>query len=136
MVKINYQFADGHTEEIEVTEEVAEFLNASQKEEHALEERERYHTGIYLDAGEYEGMWYADKRTPDYFYNLSEEEERVNEFMETLTEVQRRRLQIKLDNPEYPLSKIAELEHICVSKIYKTFEQIKKKFQLFYFARG
>ena len=40
MVKIDYKFADGHVETIEVTEEVAEFIVASNREEHALEERE------------------------------------------------------------------------------------------------
>ena len=132
MVKIDYKFADGHVETIEVTEEVAEFIVASNREEHALEERERYHTGIYLDAGEYEGMWYADNHTPDYFYNLLEEEERVEEFISTLEEHEQRRLRLKMDEPSLSYTKIAAIEGVNESSIRRTFERIAIKFKNFF----
>ena len=132
MVKIDYKFADGHVETIEVTEEVAEFIVASNREEHALEERERYHTGVYLDAGEYEGMWFADNHTPDYFYNLLEEEERVEEFISTLEEHEQRRLRLKMDEPSLSYTKIAAIEGVNESSIRRTFEHIAIKFKNFF----
>ena len=132
MVKINYQFADGHTEEIEVTEEVAEFIVASNKEEHALEERERYHTGIYLDASEYEGEWFADNDTPEYFYNLLEEEERVEAFISSLEEHEQRRLRLKMDEPSLSYTKIAAIEGVNESSIRRCFARIAEKYKNFF----
>ena len=132
MVKIDYKFADGHTEKIEVSEEVAEFIIASNREERALEERERYHTDIYLDAGEYEGLWFADNETPDYFYNLKEEQERVDAFIETLEEHEQRRLRLKMDEPSLSYCQIAAIEGVNESSIRRCFQRIFVKFKSFF----
>ena len=132
MVKIDYKFADGHVESIEVTEEVAEFISASNREEHALEERERYHTDIYLDAGEYEGSWYADNETPAYFYNLLEEEERVEAFISSLEEHEQRRLRLKMDEPSLSYTKIADMEGVNESSIRRCFTRILEKYNNFF----
>ena len=132
MVKIDYKFADGHIESIEVTEEVAEFISASNREEHALEERERYHTDIYLDAGEYEGSWYADNETPAYFYNLLEEEERVEAFISSLEEHEQRRLRLKMDEPSLSYTKIADMEGVNESSIRRCFARILEKYNNFF----
>ncbi len=132
MVKIDYKFADGHVETIEVTEEVAEFITASNREEHALEEKERYHTDIYLDAGEYEGLWFADNNTPDYFFNLKEEQERVDAFIETLEEHEQRRLRLKMDEPSLSYCQIAAIEGVNESSIRRCFQRIAIKFNNFF----
>lgn len=131
MVKINYVDADGKAIELEVTEEVANLIITSEREEANLERKERYHCSTSLDDALYEGEWFADNRTPDYYFNLKEEEEHVNQFMNLLTETQRRRLQLKMDDPTLSFEAMAKIEGVGVSKIFKSFEQIRKKYRLF-----
>lgn len=104
----------------------------------ALEAKEKYKAPTSLDDLEYEGDAFKDNRTPVYYLNLEEEQEDVVEkaikcgdFINILTPVQQRRLQYKLDDPSISLREIARREGTRLSKIQKTFEQIKKKYLVF-----
>ena len=58
--KITYRFADGHVEEMEVEQEVAEALKELDRQEYNNNHREtRRHTA--LDALEYEGEYFIDQ---------------------------------------------------------------------------
>ena len=60
MVKITYRFADGHVEELEVEQEVAETLKELDRQEYNNNHREtRRHSA--LDALEYEGEYFIDQ---------------------------------------------------------------------------
>ena len=62
LVKITYRFADGHIEEMEVEQEVAETLRELDRQEYNNNHREtRRHSA--LDALEYEGEYFID---PNY----------------------------------------------------------------------
>jgi len=60
LVKIMYRFADGHVEELEVEQEVAETLKELERQEYNSNHREtRRHSA--LDALEYEGKYFIDQ---------------------------------------------------------------------------
>ena len=60
LVKITYRFADGHVEELEVEQEVAETLKELDRQEYNNNHREtRRHSA--LDALEYEGEFFIDQ---------------------------------------------------------------------------
>ena len=60
LVKITYRFADGHAEELEVEQEVAETLKELDRQEYNSNHREtRRHSA--LDALEYEGEYFIDQ---------------------------------------------------------------------------
>ncbi len=56
---IKYKFATGEVTEVEVSDEIGTVILDSRREEHANNERHRYHTAFSLD-----DMTYEDK---DYF---------------------------------------------------------------------
>lgn len=104
----------------------------------ALDAKEKYKAPTSLDDLEYEGEAFADYCTPVYYLNLEEEKaEEVekaiicDEFINVLTPVQQRRLQYRLDDPNISLREISRREGVGISKICKTFEQIKKKYLVF-----
>ena len=96
-----------------------------------LERKERYHTEYSIDDCIYEGSLFADNETPAYLLNLKEEEKRIDSFMTTLTDVQRRRLQMKMDNPDLSLRKLSASENVSKNAFAKTFNQIKSKYMSF-----
>ena len=51
---IRYEFVNGEFTDVEVSNELAQTIRESRREEHNLNERNRYHTAFSLDAGEYE----------------------------------------------------------------------------------
>ena len=60
LVKIMYRFADGHVEEMDVEQEVAEALKELDRQEYNSNHREtRRHSA--LDALEYEGEYFVDQ---------------------------------------------------------------------------
>ena len=63
-MKIRYEFANGEVTEVEVSEEVGAVIVESRKEEHAQQEKQRYHCYSY-DAIDFEGVEYADPKTPE-----------------------------------------------------------------------
>lgn len=108
------------------------------KEEDAEDHKVAYHCPVSTDELEYEGDIFADNRTPDYYINLKEEKEEsvkkaieAEEFLNILTETQRRRLEYKINNPKISLREIARLEGVGLSKIQKTFLAIKQKYLAF-----
>ena len=132
MVKINYVFADGHSEEIEVSEEVAEYLTVSDREFNNLQRKERYHVTTSKDNAKYEGEWFADNRTPVFHLNIKEEQEHVSAFLNILTDNQREKLEYKLDNPEASLRDIASHFGVSLSTIRDVFDAIRKKYFTFF----
>ena len=62
LVKIAYRFADGHVEELQVEQEVAETLKELDRQEYNNTQKEtRRHT--LLSAMEYEGQGFADQNS-------------------------------------------------------------------------
>ena len=131
------RFDDG-TEARTVLDTNAEFYSVLKEElrkEHNESRKYRYWVNASLDDFEYEGEIFADNDTPVSFINSQEEEEvDITDFLDSLTEVQRRRLSYRMENPKITFREMAEKEHAAVSSIHETFKQIAKLFEKFQFS--
>ena len=58
-MKITYKSVTGEVTEVEVSEEIGNFILDSRREEHNANERQRYHAEFSLDNLIYEGRVYA-----------------------------------------------------------------------------
>ena len=97
-----------------------------------LDRKERYHIDIHLDALFYEGDFFTDGTNPSSDLNRLEEDKNINAFMATLTEVERRRLEVKLDNPKISFEKMGKTENVSRAAIFKTFTSIRSKYNAFF----
>lgn len=136
-MKIKLKDNDGRViQEVEVDDAFGEWFIEEERKQENAERRHRYWVTVSLDSLEYEGEWFADPSpTPAEICEREEEQKRVDEFTSTLTEVQRRRLQMKMDDPDCNLNDIAKKEGVAFKQIKKTFDQIRKKYEKFY-GRG
>lgn len=126
-MKIKYQFADGTTSEVEVSEEIGAFITASRREESNGDRKQRYHC-ISLDGFEYEGEAFEDEsQDQDRIREEMDEQSRVDRFLATLTEVQRRRLERRLDGAS--AAQIAREEHCDPSVVRESLKQIQAKYK-------
>ena len=136
-MKIKLKDNDGRViQEVEVDDAFGEWYIEEERKQENAERRHRYWVTVSLDSLEYEGEWFADPSpSPAEVCEREEEQRRVDEVMSTLTEVQRRRLQMKMDDPDCNLNDIAKKEGVAFKQIKKTFDQIRKKYEKFY-GRG
>lgn len=126
-MKIKYQFADGTTTEVEVSEEIGAVIIDSRKAEHAQDERQRYHCPYSYDAIDYEGEEYATDDTPETEHIRSERDARLYTALAALTETQRRRLLILADG--LSMREIARREKADIKTVRESIEGARKKFQ-------
>lgn len=126
-MKIKYQFADGTTTEVEVSEEIGAVIIDSRKAEHAQDERQRYHCPYSYDAIDYEGEEYATDDTPETEHIRSERDARLYTALAALTETQRRRLLMLADG--LSMREIARRENADIKTVRESITGAKKKFQ-------
>ena len=126
---IKYTFATGEVTEVEVSEEIGAVITASRRDEHALEERNRYHC-YSLDAIDYEGREYGKCDEYPIEDDSAEQAERINSAFSHLTKVQQRRLRLYADGKT--LREIAALENASFQSISESIEGARKKFLKFY----
>lgn len=127
-MKIKYTFVNGETSTVEVSETVGTLIMDSRRNEHANDERQRYHCYSY-DAIEYEGEEYADKHTPESEFDRRELDREMQLVFESLTDIQKQRLSLYLDG--YTMTKIAEIQGVSTKSVSESFEGIRKKFKIF-----
>ncbi len=129
-MKIKYQFADGTTSEVEVSEELGAFITASRREESNGDRKQRYHC-ISLDGFEYEGEAFADEsQDQDHIREEADSQSKVDKFLATLTKVQRRRLERRLDGAS--AAQIAREEKCDPSVVRESLKQVKAKYKKFF----
>lgn len=125
-MKIQWNFADGTTSEVEVNEELGEFITASRREESNLDRKERYHC-YSLDAILFEGKEYGDHNTPETEMEGAEKRQRIAAALAKLSETQQRRLLMLTDG--LSIREIAREESVDFRAAWKSIEAAKKKFQ-------
>ena len=125
-MKIQWKFADGTTSEIEVNEEIGNYITASRREESNLARKERYHC-YSLDAIDYEGLEYATDITPETELILEENTARINAALDKLSVTQKRRLLMFVDG--LSANEIARIENVAPNAAWKSIEGAKKKFK-------
>ncbi len=125
-MKIQWKFADGTTSEVEVNEEIGNYITASRREESNLDRKERYHC-YSLDAIVYEGLEYATDVTPETDLIREENAARINTALDKLSETQKRRLLMFADG--LSVNEIARIEGVAPNAAWKSIEGAKKKFK-------
>ena len=125
-MKIQWKFAAGTTSEVEVNEEVGNYITASRREESNLARKERYHC-YSLDAIDYEGLEYATDITPETELILEEDTARINAALDKLSVTQKRRLLMLSDG--LSANEIARIENVAPNAAWKSIEGAKKKFK-------
>jgi DNA-binding CsgD family transcriptional regulator len=125
-MKIQWKFADGTTSEVEVNEEIGNYITASRREESNLARKERYHC-YSLDAIDYEGPEYATGTTPETDLIRGEDAARINTALDKLSETQKRRLLMLADG--LSVNEIARIEDVAPNAAWKSIEGAKKKFK-------
>ena len=125
-MKIQWKFADGTTSEVDVNEEIGNYVTASRREESNLARKERYHC-YSLDAIDYEGLEYATDITPETELIREEDTARIDAALDKLSETQKRRLLMYADG--LSANEIARIENVAPNAAWKSIEGAKKKFK-------
>lgn len=128
-MKIIYKFDDGSTSEVEVDEELGAFISAEERKEENAKRKYRYRF-IPLDTMFYEGMNFADEDAMSVL-ETREKEAFINEFLKTLTPIQRERLARKIESPDISFREIARIEGTSKSSVVESFDLIRKKYEKF-----
>lgn len=133
-MKLSYEFNNGETAEIEVSEEIGNMIMESRREECNQDRKQRAHC-YSLDDIDFEGLDFADPETPA---SIMEKEDDENEFyktmrtaLETLTPTQKRRFLLYVRG--LSLREIARREYVSDhKKISKSIEAARKKLKKFF----
>ena len=136
-MKITYKFADGTISEVEVSEDLGEFILESRRVESCECSSQHYYCPYSIDQMLYEGMQVADGFDVDTY--LIEKEEallapieakRVRAAFKRLTPVQKRRLHMLKNG--LSLRRISQIEGVDIKTLRESIEGAKKKFLKFY----
>lgn len=131
MQKIKYEFADGTTSEIEVTDEIYAVYEQLANEEKRNNKREtRRHTSLYYFTDM--GIDFADENAADPFTALirREDEERIHKAMEKLS-IKQRALLHKVFDENLSLREIARQTGVTHQALSKQIAVIYKKLKKF-----
>mgnify|MGYP001392050883 CR=1 FL=1 len=125
-MKIQWNFADGTTSEVEVNEELGEFITASRREENNLDRKERYHC-YSLDAIIFEGKEYGDHNTPETEMEGAEKRQCIAAALAKLSETQQRRLLMLADG--LSMREIARSEGVDHRAVRESIDAARRKFK-------
>lgn len=125
-MRISYKFADGTKKDVAMEDEYGTFIVDSRKEEHAGNERERYHAAFSIDDPDsYESQRFSDNGSnPEAIYLRKCENESLSHGLMTLTETQRRRL-LKLASGK-SIAVIAREEGAAYNTVKESINQARK----------
>lgn len=123
---IKYKFATGEVTEVEVSDEIGTVILDSRREEHASNERHRYHTAFSLDDMAYENkdsFSAADNPEKALMENEFAKEHKV--MLSQLTPMQRRRFEKFEDGMS--IAEIARSEKAAFNSVKESIESAQKK---------
>jgi len=124
-MKIDWKFNNGEVSTVEIEDEnIGGFIIDSRKTETNLDRKERYHC-ISYDAFEYESSEFASDETPETITELDFDNERINNALSALSEIQRKRLLMLAAG--LSVREIARIEDKNYRSVYDSIEGAKKK---------
>ena len=125
---IKYKFVDGTSSEVEVDDEIGEYLSEADRLEKNYNRKERYHC-LSLDRMRSEGREYADVKDPSSIFVASDESERLNIILQKLSETQRRRFLLHMDGmTDREIANVEGVNRYAVQKSVKLAQKKLKKF--------
>lgn len=121
---VKYAFADGEKSEVEVDEDIGNFITESRRAEHANNERHRSHSEYSIDAMEGDLLAAPDTDPLD---EIIAEINRADllQALSRLTEVQRRRLMLLASGKS--IAEITRIEGKAYHVIERSIESAQKK---------
>lgn len=123
---IKYKFATGEVTEVEVSDEIGTVILDSRREEHANNERHRYHTAFSLDDMTYEDKdYFSADDNPEEALMRKESAKQRKAMLSQLTPVQRRRFE-KFED-DMSISDIARSEKTAFNSVKESIESAQKK---------
>ena len=123
---IKYKFATGEVTEVEVSEEIGTVILDSRREEHASNERHRYHTAFSLDDMTYEDKdYFSVDDNPEEALMRKEAAKERKAMLSRLTPVQRRRFELFEDG--MTVAEIARKEKAAFNSVKESIESAQKK---------
>ena len=125
-MKIDWKFNNGEVSTVEIEDEnIGSFIIDSRKNETNLDRKERYHC-ISYDAFEYESSEFTSDETPETITELDFDNERINNALSALSEIQRKRLLMLAAG--LSVREIARREGKEIKTIRESIEAARKKF--------
>lgn len=121
---IKYRLADGTYAEVEVTEEVAEYLSESAREIENSDRRYRRRVEYHAETTDFNEGSFAYHMTPE---EILLQKERFEEAWNKLSEVQRQRL--KLWSAGYTCREIAAMEGANYTSVAESIKSGREKFK-------
>ena len=122
-MKIRYTFDNGETSEVEVSEEIGEFITASRRNEENGNRKERYHCWS-LDAIDYEDMEYSIENFTEKL--LDDNNYRIYKAFSCLSETQKRRILMLANGLSE--REIARREGVTLRAVQDCIEGARKSF--------
>ncbi len=122
---IRYEFATGEVIQVEVTNEIAEFICESRRMEHANNERTRYHAAFSIDSDDYRCAQLISTKTPDDHVIELEERQHLFASMDCLSEVQHQRLLLMAEGRS--IAEIARLQHAAYNSVKDSIQAAQQK---------
>lgn len=129
--KIKYKFINGEVLEVEADDIIAAFILKDRTREASSNRKERRYN-FSLEAAIYEGIRFysSAEGLPDQRMIQLEQCEEILQIIGTLTEVQKRRLFMRLAGMTY--REIARKEHVSVRSVADSIDYIRLKFLPFF----
>ncbi len=129
-MKVSYEFADGTTSEVEVSEELGTMIIGSRTAEESADRKERRHCWS-LDAILYEGTEYGTQDdNPAEKLRQEELHERISRAFSHLTAIQQRRILMLAGGLSE--REIARREGKDFKTVHESIESARKKFKKFF----
>jgi len=123
-MKYQYITATG-TKTIEIPKEWGNILKEFDKEEHALEERERYHKAFSIDAFSQENDISSKTNDPLHILEQHEMRSQIEMCLEKLTETQRRRFLMYAEG--LSLAEISRIEGVVFNAVKTSINAAKRE---------
>jgi len=125
-MKITWEFADGTSSSLEVEDKYGKVIIESRLNEESGNHYERIHC-CSLESAQYEGMEYADLKTPETECDNIILAEQMELVWKSLTPIQRRRLDMYTNG--LTETEIASIEGVSQSKVSNSIAGARKKFK-------
>ena len=122
---IRYEFATGEVVQVEVANEIAEFICKSRRMEHANNERTRYHAAFSMDSDDYRCTQLISTKTPDDYVIELEKRQHLVASIAHLSEVQRQRLLLMAEGRT--IAEIARLQHAAYNSVKDSIRAAQQK---------
>ncbi len=124
--KIRYNFYEGDKEipkqkTVRVSKRIADEIKESRRLEHNLVNMEHYHCRPLFDEND-KLIEIADERDPYCVYTQEQRDREIRDFIDSLTEIQRRRVELRMEGKS--ITEIAEMEGVGYNKVKKSLEQV------------